>query len=57
MIDDLLIKKTTEVNDEKTYHNNVKIVPTYMCKPVLVTKDNYKNVLVDTGYYDLSDFE
>jgi putative multiple sugar transport system substrate-binding protein len=56
MIDDILLKKSTETNDSKTYHNNVKIVPTYICKPVLVDKDNYKNVLVDSGYYEMSDF-
>jgi putative multiple sugar transport system substrate-binding protein len=56
MVDDLLIRNTTEVNDTTTYHNNVKIVPTYICKPLMVTADNYKELLVDSGYYDISVF-
>ena len=56
MIDDILLDKTPDTNDSTTYHNNEKFVPTYMCKPVLVTEDNYKSVLVDSGYYDISEF-
>ena len=57
MIDDILLDKTPETNDQVTYNNNVKTVPTYMCKPVLVTKDNYKSILIDSGYYDSSVFD
>jgi len=57
MIDDLLLDKLPETNDSKTYNNNIKIVPTYMCKPVLVTRENYKSVLIDSGYYELSDLQ
>jgi len=57
MIDDILLKKAPEVNDSKTYNNNVKTVLTYMCKPVLVTAENYKSVLIDSGYYDISDLQ
>ncbi|MCL2544742.1 MAG: sugar-binding protein [Clostridia bacterium] len=56
MVDDILLKKPVETNDSKTYHNNINIVPTYICKPVLVDKNNYKNILVDSGYYEMSDF-
>jgi len=57
MIDDILLKKSPETNDSQTYNNNIKNVPTYMCRPVLVTKDNYKKELVDSGYYDISEFQ
>jgi len=57
MIDDLLIKGTTEVNDEETYDNGVKIVPTYICKPVYVDINNYRQVLIDSGYYDEADLQ
>jgi putative multiple sugar transport system substrate-binding protein len=40
-----------EVNDTKTYNNGVKIVPSYLLKPVAVDKANWKSVLVDSGYY------
>jgi putative multiple sugar transport system substrate-binding protein len=44
-----------EVNDTKQYNNGTKVVPTYLLQPVLVTKDNYKSVLIDGGYYKASD--
>ena len=40
-----------EVNDTETYDNGVKVVPSYLLDPVLVTKDNVQTALVDTGYY------
>ena len=39
------------VNDEETYNNDVKIVPSYLLAPVPVVKDNVKSALVDTGYW------
>jgi putative multiple sugar transport system substrate-binding protein len=39
------------VNDTKTYDNGVKVVPSYLLKPVIVDKSNWKQVLVDSGYY------
>jgi putative multiple sugar transport system substrate-binding protein len=40
-----------EVNDTETYENGVKVVPSYLLKPVTVVKDNVTEALVDTGYY------
>ncbi|GIQ63202.1 sugar ABC transporter substrate-binding protein [Paenibacillus cisolokensis] len=51
MADAILNGQTPEVNDEKTYDNGVKIVPSYLLTPVSVDKSNYKEALVDTGYY------
>ena len=51
MVDALLSGKTVQVNDDKTYNNGAKIVPSYLLDPVIVTKENYKQVLVDSGYY------
>ncbi|KAB0680741.1 multiple monosaccharide ABC transporter substrate-binding protein [Aureimonas leprariae] len=51
MIDALGTGKEPEVNDTKTYENGVKVVPAYLLKPLLVTKDNVQAALVDTGYY------
>ncbi|WP_099041756.1 multiple monosaccharide ABC transporter substrate-binding protein [Mycobacterium neglectum] len=39
------------VNDTETYDNGVKVVPSYLLQPVSVDKSNYKQVLVDSGYY------
>ncbi len=51
MVDALLSGKEAEVNDTQTYDNGAKIVPTYLCSPVIVIVDNYKETLVDSGYY------
>ncbi|NDZ14236.1 sugar ABC transporter substrate-binding protein [Variovorax sp. WS11] len=51
MVDAMLAGKTPEVNDTKTYNNGVKVVPSYLLKPVSVDSSNWKPVLVDSGYY------
>ena len=51
MVDAMLSGKTPEVNDTKTYNNGVKVVPSYLLKPVSVDISNWKKVLVDGGYY------
>ena len=48
---DVLNDEKPEVNDEKTYDNDVKVVPSYLLAPVPVVKDNVKSALVDTGYW------
>lgn len=55
MVDEILSGKEVEVNDTKTYDNGKKVVPTYLLTPEVVTKDNAKEVLVDSGYYKASD--
>ncbi|AIC28513.1 MULTISPECIES: multiple monosaccharide ABC transporter substrate-binding protein [Rhizobium] len=51
MVDAVMSGKEPEVNDTKTYDNGVKVVPSYLLKPVSVDKTNYKQVLIDSGYY------
>ncbi|ARM89517.1 sugar ABC transporter substrate-binding protein [Rhizobium sp. CIAT894] len=51
MVDAVMSGKEPEVNDTKTYDNGVKVVPSYLLKPVAVDKTNYKQILVDGGYY------
>jgi putative multiple sugar transport system substrate-binding protein len=51
MADALLKGNKPEVNDEKTYNNGVKVVPSYLLMPVSVDKSNYEAVLVSSGYY------
>ena len=46
-----------EVNDTETYNNKVKVVPTYQHESVIVTKDNLKKEVVDTGYYTQEEVE
>ena len=51
MVDAMMAGKKPEVNDTKTYQNGVKVVPSYLLKPVSVDASNWKQVLVDSGYY------
>ena len=55
MVSQALEGKEAEVNDTKAYDNGVKVVPSFLLKPVLVTKDNYKEIVIDSGYYKESD--
>jgi putative multiple sugar transport system substrate-binding protein len=57
MVDAALNGKQVEVNDTKTYNNGVKVVPSYLLKPVVVDKGNWEKVLVDSGYYKKSQFD
>ena len=57
MADDVLTGKKPEVNDTKSYNNKVKVVPSFLFQPVVVTKDNYQKVLVDSGYYTAADLK
>jgi len=51
LVDAALSGRTPQVNDTKTYNNGVKVVPSYLLKPVAVDASNLKAVLVDSGYY------
>jgi putative multiple sugar transport system substrate-binding protein len=51
MADAVLKGGTPEVNNTKDYDNGNKVVPSYLLEPIVVYKDNYKKILVDTGYY------
>jgi putative multiple sugar transport system substrate-binding protein len=42
---------TVPVNDEKTYDNGTGIIPTFLCEPVFADIDNYKSLLIESGYY------
>ncbi|MEJ8821764.1 multiple monosaccharide ABC transporter substrate-binding protein [Variovorax humicola] len=51
MVDAMMAGTKPEVNDTKTYNNGVKVVPSYLLKPVSVDIGNWKQVLIDSGYY------
>ena len=57
MVDALMKGKEPPVNDTKTYDNNKGIVPSYLCEPVSCTAENYKEILIDSGYYKESDLK
>ena len=51
MVDSIMKGEEPEVNDTKSYDNGTGVIPTYLCDPVVVTTDNYKEILIDSGYY------
>jgi putative multiple sugar transport system substrate-binding protein len=57
MVDAVLSGGKPEVNDTKTYNNGVKVVPSYLLKPVSVDVSNWKAALIDTGYYKAEQFQ
>jgi len=54
-VDAILKGQKAEVNDEKTYNNGAKVVPSYLCTPVSVDKSNYKQIVIDSGYIKEAD--
>ncbi|WP_317845472.1 multiple monosaccharide ABC transporter substrate-binding protein [Schnuerera sp. xch1] len=55
MCDAVLTGEEAPVNDTETYDNGVKVVPSYLLAPVSVDIDNYREVLIDSGYYTEED--
>ena len=55
MIDQLLAGEEVEVNDTETYYNNVITVPSFLCEPVFASIDNWQDLLIESGYYDLGE--
>ncbi len=43
--------------DEETYDTGMKVVKSYLLEPVNVTKDNYEEIMIDSGYYSASDLD
>lgn len=57
MVDAVMKGEEAEVNDKKTYDNGTGIIPTYLCEPITVTQENYKEILIDSGYYSEDDIK
>jgi len=55
MVDALLDGRQPEINDTSTYHNGVKIVPSYLLVPHTVDITNYQRLVLDSGYLQESD--
>ena len=51
MVNAIVNGEKVEVNDTTTYDNGTGIIPSSRCEPVAATKDNYKSLLIDSGYY------
>ena len=55
MVDALRTGTEPPINDTKTYDNGTGIIPSYLCEPVVGTKDNVQELLIDSGYYTEAD--
>jgi len=51
MTESIMKGEKAEVNDTETYNNGIGIVPSFLCLPVFGSIDNYKELLIDSGYY------
>ena len=51
MTGQILKGETVDVNDTSTYDNGVITVPSFLCEPVFADANNYKAILIDSGYY------
>ena len=51
MVDAIVKGSEPPINDTKTYDNGTGIIPSYLCEPVYGSKENYKELLIDSGYY------
>jgi len=57
MTEQILEGQDVDVNDTSTYNNGAKIIPAYLCDPIFVDANNYRNVLIDSGYYTEADLD
>jgi putative multiple sugar transport system substrate-binding protein len=57
MVDAIMQGKEPEVNDTETYDNGDHVVPSYLCEPVFADVNNYKELLIDSGYYTEDDLK
>lgn len=57
MVDAIMQGGEAPVNDTETYDNGKGVVPSFLCEPVFADKDNYKELLVDSGYYTEADLQ
>jgi putative multiple sugar transport system substrate-binding protein len=55
MVQAVLEGTEPEINDTEQYNNNVLTVPSYLCVPVAVDKDNLQEVVVDGGVHTAAD--
>ena len=51
MVDAIMKGGEAPVNNTTDYDNGAMVVPSYLCDPKFADKDNYKELLIDSGYY------
>ena len=51
MVGQILSGETVDVNDTETYDNGTGVIPSFLCEPVFADVNNYKEILIESGYY------
>ena len=51
MVEAVLENKIPEINDTISYDNHKMIVPSFLCEPVVIDKNNIDKALIESGYY------
>ena len=51
MVGQILNGEKVDVNDTETYDNGNKVVESFLCEPKFADVNNYKELLIDSGYY------
>ncbi|HOV27445.1 MAG TPA: sugar ABC transporter substrate-binding protein [Pseudobacteroides sp.] len=57
MVEAIVNGQEAPVNDTETYNNGVKNVPSFLCEPVFADATNYKQILIESGYYTEADLQ
>ena len=57
MVNAVLAEEEVPVNDTETYDNGLKVVPAFLLEPTSVDVNNWRETLIDSGYYEASEFE
>lgn len=51
MVDAIMKGEEAPINDTETYDNGTGVIPSYLCEPVFADINNYKELLIESGYY------
>ena len=51
MVSQIINGEEVDINDTETYDNGTGVIPSYLCEPVFADANNYKELLIDSGYY------
>ena len=57
MVDAIMKGEEIAGLDTETYDNGTGVIPSYLCEPVFADVNNYKELLIDSGYYTESDLQ
>lgn len=57
MVDAIMKGSEAPVNDTKSYDNGKGVIPSYLCEPMFADLSNYKELLIDSGYYKEADLK